>query len=301
MLVQYQRFGHFDEHLVSLYSIAYGDPYIYKNTYLAYYDRYSHILYVSLFELNGSENRLKCIQTAAKMFRPEQLIVTSPQELPVNMEGFRCLNVGYDKDYQIYVPDFDETLKGRALKQLRYRVHNAEKRGYILKIGKKMTPAHFHIIAQHEQSKKLDLYDSQLYLGVWEYLRKFKSPLLFNIFYNGTLIGFDLVDFFKDTMTIPLGFYTEAPSLADFILYREILYAKQKGCTWLDLGWACGPGIEEFKKKWTATPRFQIWAYEYVNENHINDQRSQKEMLPDFREIKPGELVSPQLFTKHPQ
>jgi len=267
MLIQCQRFGRFDEHLVSLYSLAYGRPYIYKNTYLAYYDKQSRILYLSLFELHESENKLKCIQNAAKLFKPEKLIVTSPQELPLNIEEFRCFQVDYDRDYQIYIPDFDDTLKGGKLKQLRYRVHNAEKRGYSLKIGKKMTPAHFHIIAQHEQAKKLDLYDSQLYLGLWEYLQKFRSPLLFNVFSNGTLIGFDLVDFFKDTMTIPLGFYTDAPSLADFILFKEILYAKQKGYTWLDLGWACDSGIEEFKKKWTAIPRFQIWAYEYERDN----------------------------------
>lgn len=272
MLTRYQRFGRFDEHLVSLYSLAYGNPYIYKDTYLVYYDKYSRILYLSLFELNGSENKLKCLQTAAKIFRPEKLVVTSPQELPMDIEGFRCSKADYDQDYQIYVPSFDETLKGGELKHLRYRVHNAEKRGYCLKIGKKMTPAHFHIIAQHEQSKKLDLYDNQLYLGIWEYLRKFKPPILFNVFFNGTLIGFDLVDFFKDTMTIPLGFYTDAPSLADFLLYKEILYAKQKGCSWLDLGWACSPGIEEFKKKWTAIPRFRIWAYEYTSHNSIDNR-----------------------------
>jgi len=271
MLIQCQRLGRFDEHLASLYSLAYGKPYIYKNTYLAYYDKQSRILYLSLFELHESENKLKCIQNATKLFKPEKLIVTSPQELPLNIEEFRCFQVDYDRDYQIHIPDFDETLKGGKLKQLRYRVHNAEKRGYSLKIGKKMTPAHFHIIAQHEQTKKLDLYDSQLYLGLWEYLQKFRSPLLFNVFSNGTLIGFDLVDFFKDTMTIPLGFYTDAPSLADFILFKEILYAKQKGYTWLDLGWACDSGIEEFKKKWTAIPRFQIWAYEYVKDNKSYD------------------------------
>ncbi len=299
MLIQYQRFGHFDEHLVSLYSLAYGDPYIYKDTYLAYYDRYSRILYLSLFELNGGEDKLKCIETATKLFKPEQLIITSPQELPTDMKGFHCLKTDYDKDYQIHIPDFDITLKGGALKQLRYRVHNAEKRGYVLKTGKKMTPAHFHIVAQHEQTKKLDLYDSQLYLGIWEYLRKFKSPLLFNIFFNKTLIGFDLVDFFKETMTIPLGFYTNAPSLADFILYKEILYAKQKGYLWLDLGWACDTGVEEFKKKWTAIPRFQIWAYEYISNNH-NGQLLQRGTT-DFKIIKPVESLSTQFFHSHPQ
>jgi len=271
MLIQYQHFGRFDEHLAGFYSLAYGNPYIYKDTYLVYYDKYSRILYLSLFELHESENKLKCIRTATKLFKPEKLIVTSPQELPLNMEEFHCVKVDYDKDYQIYVPDFDENLKGGKLKPLRYRVHNAEKRGYRLEITKKMTPAHFHIIARHEQSKKLDLYDSQLYLSIWEYLQKFKSPLLFNVISDGTLVGFDLVDFFQDTMTIPLGFYTDVPSLADFILFKEILYAKQREYIWLDLGWACDSGIEEFKKKWTAIPRFQIWAYEYVKDNNSDD------------------------------
>ena len=301
MLVQYQRFGHFDEHLVSLYSLVYGDPYIYKDTYLVYYDKYSRILYLSLFELNGNENKLKCIQTATKLFKPDLLIITSPQELPINLEGFHCRKVDYDKDYQIHVADFDETLKGGKFKQLRYRVHNAEKRGYSMKVGKKMTPAHLHIIAQHEQTKKLDLYDSQLYLGIWEYLRKFKSPLLFNVFAKNTLIGFDLVDFFKDTMTIPLGFYTAAPSLADFILHREVQYAKQRGCEWLDLGWACGAGVEEFKKKWMAMPRFQIWAYEYSNCNLAPELSFQKKVTLDFREIRPKEPVTPHLLTPQPQ
>lgn len=277
MLIRSQRFGRFDEHLAGLYSLAYGNPYIYKNTYLIYYDKYSRILYVSLFELHERENRTKCIQTAARVFNPEELIVTSPQELPPDIDDFRCVKVDYDKDYQIYIPDFDENLDGGKFKQLRYRVHNAEKRGYRLEIGKKMGPAHFHIIAQHEQTKKLDLYDSQLYLGIWEYLRKFKSPLLFNVFLDGTLVGFDLVDFFADTMTVPLGFYTNAPSLADFIVFKEILHAKQKSYTWLDLGWACNPGVEEFKKKWTAIPRFQIWAYEYMKNINSNDAHSRKE------------------------
>jgi len=291
MLVQYQHFGRFDEHLAGFYSLAYGNPYIYKDTYLVYYDKYSRILYLSLFELHESENKLRCIRNATKLFKPEKVIVTSPQELPLNIEEFRCMKIDYDKDYQIYVPDFDETLKGRKLKQLRYRVHNAEKRGYHLKIGKKMTPAHFHIIARHEQTKKLDLYDSQLYLSIWEYLQKFKSPLLFNVLSNGTLIGFDLVDFFEDTMTIPLGFYTDAPSLADFILFNEILYAKQRKYTWLDLGWACTPGIEEFKKKWTAIPRFQIWTYEYIKDHNSEEARFRKGTAIVCHGNKPDELL----------
>ena len=263
-LVYYQNFGLFDEHLASLYSLAYGKPYIYKDTYLAYFDSYGKILHLSLFELNKPESAVSCIGEAIKLFKPEKLVITAPYEMPKTIGKFQCFDVNQDTDYQIYVPNFDVTLKGSTLSDARYRVRNAEKRGYTLKIGKKMTPAHFHIIAQHEHSKRLDLYDRQLYFAIYDYLRNFKSPVLFDVVCDGTLLGFDLIDFLKDTMTVPLGFYTDAPSISDFIMFNEVKYAKEKNYTWLDLGWACNLGIEDFKKKWTAIPRFKIWGYEYI-------------------------------------
>ncbi len=263
-LVLYQQLGHFDEHLASFYSLAFGEPYVYEDTYLVYYDRFSKILYLSLFELNGYEDKLQCVETNVKLFEPEEIVITSPEKLQTDIGDFHCANINFDRDYQIYLPKFNETLEGNAYKHLRYRVRNAIKRGYYLEIGRKMTPAHYHLIACHEATKKCDLWDSQLYLGIRDYLKHFASPLLFNVFSNKMLIGFDVVDFLKDTMTIPLGFYLEYPSLADFILFREIAYAKEKGYTWLDLGWACNPGVESFKKKWMAEPKFEIWTQEYV-------------------------------------
>ncbi|KPV62735.1 MAG: hypothetical protein AOA66_1231 [Candidatus Bathyarchaeota archaeon BA2] len=263
-LVLYQQLGHFDEHLASFYSLAFGEPYVYEDTYLVYYDRFSKILYLSLFELNGYEDKLQCVETNVKLFEPEEIVITSPEKLQTDIGDFHCANINFDRDYQIYLPKFNETLEGNAYKHLRYRVRNAIKRGYYLEIGRKMTPAHYHLIACHEATKKCDLWDSQLYLGIRDYLKHFASPLLFNVFSNKMLIGFDVVDFLKDTMTIPLGFYLEYPSLADFTLFREIAYAKEKGYTWLDLGWACNPGVESFKKKWMAEPKFEIWTQEYV-------------------------------------
>jgi len=264
-LVLYQRLGHFDEHLASFYSLAFGEPYIYKDTYLLYYDRFSKILYLTLFELNGYEDKLQCIETAAKLFEPAEIVTDSPEKLQSDISDFHCTNIRFDRDYQIYLPKFDETLKGNAYKDLRYRVHNAIKRGYYLEIGRKMTPAHCHLVACHEAAKKCDLWDNQLYLSIRDYLKHYASPLLFNVLSNGVLIGFDVVDFLNDTtMTIPLGFYLDYPSLADFILFKEIVYAKERGYTWLDLGWACNSGVESFKRKWMAEPKFEIWTQEYV-------------------------------------
>jgi len=71
-LILYQQLGHFDEHLASFYSLAFGEPYVYKDTYLVYYDRFSKILYLSLFELNGYEDKLQCVETAMKLFVPKK-------------------------------------------------------------------------------------------------------------------------------------------------------------------------------------------------------------------------------------
>jgi len=269
--ILYQRLGRFDEHLVSFYSVAFGNPYLYEDTYPLYYDRFSRILYLSLFELKGREDKLQCIETAVKLFKPEKMVTTSPEKLQTDIGDFHCVNMDFDRDYQIYLPKFNENLEGNAYKQLRYRVHNAIKRGYYLETERKMTPAHYHLVACHEMEKKCDLWDSQLYLSIREYLKHFASPLLFDVFSNKMLIGFDLVDFLNDTMTIPLGFYLDYPSLADFILFKEIVYAKEKGYTWLDLGWACNSGVESFKRKWMAEPRFEIWTQEY-SKNRVENR-----------------------------
>lgn len=248
--------------------MAFGNPYIYDDTYPMYFDRLSKILHISLFGVKGDRNKVQCVETAEKHFRPEKIVITSPEKLPIDIRDYRCVNSYFDKDFQIYLPKFNETLKGKRYKHLRYRVNNATKRGYRLEAGREMAPAHYHIMARHEVEKKCAWWDMQLYLGIKDYLKNFASPLLFNVYLNEMLIGFDLIDFFNDVTTIPLGFYSDYPSLADFILFKEIVYAKERGYTWLDLGWACNPGVESFKMKWMAEPKFEVWMQEYTK-NHF--------------------------------
>jgi hypothetical protein len=264
LIVRYQQLGYFDEHLTSLYSVAFGDPYLCDDTYLLYFDRYSKILYVSLFDLMGSGDKIRCIDAALNRFNPQGLVTSSPEKLQMDLGEYHCINTYFDRDYQIHLHKFDEALKGCEYKDLRYRVHNAIKRGYSLETGRSMTVSHIHIIAFHDAEKQVAWWDRQLYLSIQDYLNHFETPLLFNVFSNQMLIGFDLIDVLNDTMAVPLGFYLHYPSLADFILFKEIFYAKERGYTWLDVGWACNPGVESFKKKWMAEPRFEIWAQEYV-------------------------------------
>jgi len=273
-VVQCQRRGYLDEHLATLYSVAYGEPYIYRNKYLLYHDPMSKIVGLTLFGLDSdketSADTTECFEASVKAFQPNKVVTTSPTLLPSNQGDFQCKTVYQDKDYQINLRQFDEKLNGGSYKHLRYRVNNAEKRGYTLAVGKKFTVAHSHIIALHLTKKSYAPWDYQLYLRLDEYFRRFASPRLFNVFSGGTLIGFDVVDFLADTMATPLGFYLDYPSLADFLLYQEILYAKRQGFEWLDIGWACNnPGLEDFKRKWKAVSRFSVCIQEYqrVNRN----------------------------------
>jgi hypothetical protein len=128
-------------------------------------------------------------------------------------------------------------------------------------LGKALTPAHINIIARFlEKSRNYESWDYQLYLGLGGYISKFASPRLFNVFSNGLLIGFDVVDALGDVITAPLGFYLDYPSISDFMVYEEILYAKKQGHKILDIGWGCNtPGLEDFKVKWKAAPRFKLF------------------------------------------
>jgi len=205
-----------------------------------------------------------------KAFQPNKVVTTSPARLPSNLSNFQCETVYQDKDYQINLHQFDEKLNGSSYKHIRYRVNNAEKRGYTLAVGKEFKVAHSHIIALHLTKKNYAPWDYQLYLRLDEYLKRFSSPRLFNVFSSDTLIGFDVIDFLADTMATPLGFYLDYPSLADFLIYQEILYGKRQSFEWLDIGWACNnPGLEAFKEKWKAISRFSVHIQEYqrVNRN----------------------------------
>jgi hypothetical protein len=267
-VVHCQKRGYFDEHLATLYSVAYGEPYIYQNKYLLYHDHMSKIVWLTLFGLDNVEDTsvstTECFKALVKALKPNKVETTSPTRLPSNLDDFHCETVYEDKDYQINLQQFDEKLNGGSYKHLRYRVNNAEKLGYTLAVGKELTVAHSHIIALHLTKKSYAPWDYQLYLRLSEYLKRFSSPKLFNVFSSDMLVGFDVVDFLANTMAAPLGFYLDYPSLADFLLYQEILHGKRHGFKWLDIGWACNnPGLEVFKQKWKAISRFSVYMQEY--------------------------------------
>jgi hypothetical protein len=116
-----------------------------------------------------------------------------------------------------------------------------------------------------------NVWDYQLYLAINEYVSRFSSPRFFDVFLNSELVGFDLVDFTDTVMVVPLGFILAShPSLSDFLMFEEVVYAKKQGMDWLDVGWSCDPGLKEFKKKWTAVPRFTVYVQEYLRKGVSN-------------------------------
>lgn len=263
-IMKSQKLGCFDEHLVTFYSVAYGSPYLYEDKFLLYEDSASKIVSLTLFgldeEKSDNEERMNCFKGVVDSFKPDTVITTSPSKLSSHIGDYVCKRVYKDKDYQIALEQFDENLRGKSYKSLRYRVNHAKRCGYSLAIGKMLTPAHINIMAHClAKSKHYELWDYQLYLGLSQYLLKFASPCLFDVLSKGLLIGFDVVDALSDVMAVPLGFYLDYPSIADFLIYEEILYAKKQVFKWLDIGWACNVrGLEEFKVKWKAVPRFQV-------------------------------------------
>jgi len=264
-IVDSQKRGYFDEHLVTLYSVAYGEPYLFEDKYPFYHDGASKTISLTLFgldeETSSGTERTDCFKELIAHFEINKVIVTSPCKLPSHIENFSCQKEYEDRDFQIGLDRFDESLEGGSYKSLRYRVNHAKRCGYALVDGKVLTPAHIDIMAHHlAKSKNYELWDYHLYLGLNQYVSKFASSRLFNVFSDGLLIGFDVLDTLNDVLAVPLGFYLDYPSIADWLIYEEIIYAKKKSFEWLDIGWACNtPGLEEFKVKWKAVPRFHVY------------------------------------------
>ena len=88
-----------------------------------------------------------------------------------------------------------------------------------------------------------------------------------------------LLDYTR-ALTILLGFYLPRPSLSDFIVYEELTYTNTQQYTWLGIGGACMPGVEAFKRKWRAIPRFDIWTYEYVVDHDPVDSNAHCSLSP---------------------
>ena len=263
-LAQCQKKGYFDEHLGILNSISEGKAFLYNNTYLIYHDPSRKKIDINFFGLNGNPGRLKCIMYLIKKFKPINILTASPKKLKSAIGNYRCMYTIIERDYHIDLKNFDEKLSGEKYKSIRSRVNTANDQGFELKISKKITAAHLQLIGIHITKRDYNEYEYPIFLSIPKFIEKSPTALLFNVFWNDMLVGFDVVDFLDNTLTTPYGFYLDNKSLPDFLMYKEIIYAKENKLDWFDVGWGCNSGVEKFKEIWNAFPRFKIYLQEYT-------------------------------------
>jgi len=60
-------------------------------------------------------------------------------------------------------------------------------------------------------------------------------------------------------MVVPLGIYLNFPLISYFLMYENLIFARDKGYEWLDVGLSCGvTGLRQFKEKWLAEPKYKV-------------------------------------------
>jgi hypothetical protein len=213
---------------------------------------------VILFGL-GMENveKSECVKDLIKLPINTLNIVS-----PTPLHEFPDLRTKYiDWDFHISVDHFDFNLKGSSYKNIRYRLRQAEKKGYHTKLTKKFTSDHIYILSRHLTQHSFDVWDYEELLSLDRFFREHNHGLIMEAYRDDRLVGFDIVDFFDDNriMAVPLGIYLEPSLTSDFLMYTNLQFARDNGYAWVDVGSACGSaGLKKFKEKWFATPKFKL-------------------------------------------
>jgi len=255
-----QRGGYMYEHLLCLYSQLSNQTALYKEDFPVFLNNYGEAD-VILFGIGKKrKDRLKCIQQLTKLFINKLNIVS-----PIAFHEFPNIETRYvDWDFHISVNQFDFNLEGSKYKKIRYSLKQVKKMGYERRLNRKFTANHFHILSRYlARHQNFDVWDYEELLSLENFFKNHNHGLLMEAYKDDKLIGFDVVDFFEDTkiMVVPLGIYLQKPLISDFMMYENLKFAKDKGYEWIDVGPACGViGLEKFKKKWFATPKFKLFV-----------------------------------------
>lgn len=214
---------------------------------------------VVLFGIRDREaNKLKCIRELLEL-PIKELNVISPEAL----QNTEIKTQYIDWDYHINVRQFDIDLKGKKYKDIRYNMNRAEKFGYRTSISRNFTKNHLYILTRHMIRHTLDMWDIEELLTLENFFKEHDHGFMMEIYQQEKLVGFDVVDFFEDNkiMVVPLGIYLEEQSLADFIMYENLRYAKNEGYEFLDISLGCrNSGLQNFKTKWHAEPKYQLFV-----------------------------------------
>ena len=254
-----QRKGYMFEHLLCLYSMASYKTALYNNNFPVYLSGYNEADIILFGLENKQEDGLECVQEMLR-FPVEKLNIVTPKPL-TDLSDVETSSI--DWDYHINVEQFDINLRGNGYQNLRYSVHRADKMKYHMKLNREFTRNHIYIMARHMARYSLDVWDFEELLSLERFFEEHNHGLIMEAHHEDKLVGFDVMDFLEDNkiMVVPLGVYLEMPSVADFLMYENIKYAKRKGYKWLDIGLACrNIGLQNFKKKWFAEPKYPLFV-----------------------------------------
>ena len=254
-----QRRGYMCEHLLCLYSMISEKTALYDEAFPVFLNSYGEAD-VILFNLGQEKkDKFECVQQLIKLPVNTLNIVS-----PVSFQGLLNVKTRYvDWDYHINVNQFDFNLKGNEYKNIRYRLRQAEKMGYYIKLNRRFTANHTYILSRHMARHKFDVWDYEELLSLERFFRNHDHGLMMEVYEDDKIVGFDVVDFFEDNsiMVVPLGVYLETPHLSDFLMYENLKYAKENGYAWVDVGTSCGvAGLKRFKEKWFAKPKFTLFV-----------------------------------------
>ncbi len=264
-----QRKGYIYEHLLCFYSGVADTTILYNANYPVFINSFKEADAIFYGFEDENKGRYECVKRLSRL-PINRLNVVSP----VPLHTFPRMEVRYiDWDYQVNLRDFDLDLKGSKYKHIRYSLKKAEKVGYDVKLSREFTPKHVYIVSRHLQRHKLDAWDYEELLSLERFFKEHDHGLLMEVYKDHSLLGFDVVDFFEDNriMVVPLGIYLESPFVSDFMMYKNLKYAKSHGYEWVDLGPTCGVvGLRWFKEKWLGQPRFK----QYVQVMNIATKRT---------------------------
>jgi hypothetical protein len=248
------------EHLLCLYSMVSNQTAIYNDTYPVFLNNFGEAD-VILFGL-GIENikKVDCIKELSSL-PINTLNIVSPTPLPPLPD----LRTKYtDWDFHINIESFDFNLHGSPYKNIRYRLRQAEKRGYYTRLTKEFTSDHTYILSRHLTQHTFDVWDYEELLSLDRFFQEHDHGMIMEAYREDRLVGFDIIDFLENNrvMVVPLGIYLEPALTSDFLMYANLKFARDNGYAWVDVGPTCGrAGLRSFKEKWFAKPKFKLFVH----------------------------------------
>lgn len=253
-----QKKGYIFEHLLCLYSSVSDTTVLYNADFPIFINGFGEADAILYGFREQESDRHECLKGLARLPINKVNAVS-----PIPLDDFPEMEVRYiDWDYQINSKDFDLNMRGSEYKRIRYSMEKAEKIGYEIKISRKFTPKHIYIMSRHLSRHQFEPWDYEELLSLERFFERHNHGLLMEVYRNGNLLGFDVLDFFEDNriMVVPLGMYLDSPYVSDFMMYSNVKFAKDNGYEWIDIGPTCGiVGLRWFKEKWLGKPRYKLY------------------------------------------